>query len=128
MRDWKTGDVDVEYNLHDYEETWGNVRLLREAEGRAAFADFVFGKVYNMFHRQDIHRALLNAAVSPEGEGTPTECVIDHVCKSVDYENGIVTFVNGVTASGDLIIGGDGIRVCGHLSRQHRHIADILNT
>ena len=72
----------------------------------------MLGKVYNMFHRQDMHKALLDAAVSLEGEGTPAECIIDHVCKSVDYENGTVTFVNGATAKGDLIIGSDGIRVC----------------
>jgi salicylate hydroxylase len=73
-----------------------------------------------MFHRQDMHKALLDAAVSLKGEGIPAKCMIDHVCTSVDYENGEVTFANGVTARGDLIIGGDGIRVRGHLSDQFR--------
>jgi hypothetical protein len=31
MRDWKTGDVEAEYSLRDYEETWGNVRILLDA-------------------------------------------------------------------------------------------------
>jgi salicylate hydroxylase len=59
-----------------------------------------------------MHRALLDAATSQKGEGTPAQCLIDHVCESVDYESGTITFVNGVVASGDLIIGSDGIRVC----------------
>jgi len=28
MRDWKTGNVESKYDLHDYEETWGNVKFL----------------------------------------------------------------------------------------------------
>jgi len=71
-----------------------------------------------MFHRKDMHKVLLDAAISPEGEGPSAKCMIDHVCKSVDYENGTVTFANGVTARGDLIVGGDGIRVRGDQSCQ----------
>jgi hypothetical protein len=30
MRDWKTGDVETEYSLKHYEETWGNVSIAQE--------------------------------------------------------------------------------------------------
>lgn len=33
-------------------------------------------------------------------------------CEKVDYETGTITFKNGHTATADLIIGADGIRVC----------------
>ncbi|KAK7471025.1 hypothetical protein VKT23_002440 [Stygiomarasmius scandens] len=90
MRDWETGKVLNQYNLDKYEETWGNV--------------------YNMLHRQDMHATLLKTATSPEGLGTPATVKIDHICESVDYEKGMVTFKNGVTVHADLIIGADGIR------------------
>ena len=59
MRDWKTGHVLNEYDLNDYEATWGNV--------------------YNMFHCQDMHNRLLHAATAEEGKGIPCKVVIDHV-------------------------------------------------
>ncbi|KAF8911886.1 salicylate hydroxylase [Mucidula mucida] len=90
MRDWETGKILNQYNLDGYEEQWGNV--------------------YNMFHRQDMHATLLKTATSPEGEGTPCTVCVDHICESVDYEKGTVTFTNGRTISADLIIGADGIR------------------
>lgn len=90
MRDWETGNILNQYNLEGYEQEWGHV--------------------YNMFHRQDMHAGLLKAATSEEGEGTPAEIVIDHICETVDSKAGTVTFRNGKTIKADLIIGADGIR------------------
>ena len=59
MRDWETGRVLNQYNLDNYEATWGNV--------------------YNMFHRQDMHKVLLYTATSEEGKGIPCKVVIDHM-------------------------------------------------
>lgn len=59
MREWETGQVLNRYNLEKYEEEWGNV--------------------YNMFHRQDMHATLLDAATSPKGKGVPCTVHIDHV-------------------------------------------------
>jgi salicylate hydroxylase len=64
-----------------------------------------------MFHRQDMHATLLQTATSEQGQGPACTVVVDHVCKSVDYENGEVTFTNGKTIRADLIVGADGIRV-----------------
>lgn len=64
-----------------------------------------------MFHRVDMHEMLLNTALSPEGAGEPCTVVVDHIAKSLDYENGVVTFENGEVVHADLIIGSDGIRV-----------------
>src|SRR4051812_26731434 len=107
MRDWDTGRVLNNYNLGHYERQWGNV--------------------YNMFHRQDMHAVLLDAATSPTGKGAPCNVYIDHMyalfsrgvihhiqfcrCQSVDTDNNTVTFKNGKTIKADLIVGADGIRV-----------------
>lgn len=90
MRDWKTGKILNDYNLENYEREWGNV--------------------YNMFHRQDMHKMLLDAATSPEGKGTPCEVVVDHICESVEVDAGIIHFENGNSVEADLVIGADGIR------------------
>ncbi|THU85367.1 salicylate hydroxylase [Dendrothele bispora CBS 962.96] len=90
MREWTTGQILNEYSLENYVEEWG---------------DYCY-----MFHRQDMHATLLKTAISTEGVGTPAKVVIDHICESVDPDNGIVTFKNGVTVHADLIIGADGIR------------------
>ncbi|KAJ1599100.1 hypothetical protein NDA14_001795 [Ustilago hordei] len=90
MRDWQTGQILNQYHLDDYEETWGNV--------------------YNMFHRQDMHRMLLDAALSTSGKGIPVEIVMDHIADHVDTETSVVTFRNGIRVAADLIVGSDGIR------------------
>ncbi|GAB7359177.1 hypothetical protein MBLNU230_g5244t1 [Neophaeotheca triangularis] len=87
-RDWKTGEPVSVYSLEDYERRWGYV--------------------YYMFHRQYMHKMLQNAALG-EGEGTPANLLVNHKCQSIDMEQGIVTFANGVEAKHDLIIGADGI-------------------
>lgn len=90
MRDWETGEILNQYHLHDYEKTWGNV--------------------YNMFHRQDMHKMLMDTAISQEGKGVPAEIVMDHIAEDVNTDTGIITFRNGNKVTADLIIGSDGIR------------------
>ncbi|TFK95885.1 hypothetical protein BDV98DRAFT_491496, partial [Pterulicium gracile] len=65
---------------------------------------------YNVFHRQDIHAELLRVAISEEGQGTPCEIVVDHICESVNLKKRTVSFKNGTTIIADLIIGADGRR------------------
>ncbi|KAL1955723.1 hypothetical protein VTO42DRAFT_8121 [Malbranchea cinnamomea] len=88
-RDWKTGEPVSVYDLADYEERWGHV--------------------YNMFHRQYMHRMLMDCAIQEKGEGTPVKVVLNHKCKDIDLYTGRVTFENGTTAMHDVVIGADGI-------------------
>ncbi|TXT11274.1 hypothetical protein VHUM_02025 [Vanrija humicola] len=90
MRDWDTGKILNQYDLDHYEADWGIP--------------------YYMFHRVDMHEMLLEAATSPDGPGEPCSVVVDHICSSVDYEKGEVTFENGNVIKADVIIGADGIR------------------
>jgi salicylate hydroxylase len=90
MRDWQEGNILNEYDLTGYQKEWGYE--------------------YNMFYRIDMHKMLLNAATSAEGKGTPCQVFVDHICKSVDVEAGVVMFENGNREEFDLIIGSDGIR------------------
>ena len=65
-------------------------------------------KVYNLFHRVNMHEMLMNSAIG-NGEGQPAQLRLDHKCLSIDHTNGIITFENGVNSHHDLIIGADGI-------------------
>lgn len=87
-RDWKTGDPINVYDLSDYKERWGYV--------------------YNMFHRQYMHRMLMDSAMN-EGEGTPAKLVVKHKLEKVNTETGEITFENGNVAKHDVVIGADGI-------------------
>jgi len=88
-RDWKTGEPVSVYDLADYEEK--------------------FGYVYNMFHRQYMHKMLRECAMQEEGKGTPAKLVVNHACQNIDLETGLITFKNGATAKHDMIVGCDGI-------------------
>jgi salicylate hydroxylase len=111
-RDWKTGEPVSVYDLEDYEERWGYV--------------------YNMFHRQYMHKMLMDTALQEEGDGTPVQLLVNHPvsycsmqsqrcpvlhyfsnnilqCESIDVESSEITFSNGVKAQHDLIVGADGI-------------------
>ena len=57
-RDWHTGEPVSTFDLDDYEEKWGYV--------------------YNMFHRQYMHRMLKDCALQEEGEGTPVKLLVNH--------------------------------------------------
>ena len=60
--------------------------------------------------RRDMHEILQKTALSREGDGMPCRLHTNHRVRSVDYENGSITFENGKTVKADLIIGSDGIR------------------
>jgi hypothetical protein len=69
-RDWHTGEPVSTFDLDDYEEKWGYV--------------------YNMFHRQYMHRMLKDCAMQEEGEGTPVKLLVNHavsirLCALLDF-------------------------------------------
>ncbi|KAH7141724.1 putative salicylate hydroxylase [Dactylonectria macrodidyma] len=88
-RDWRTGEPVSVYEMADYKEKWGYI--------------------YNMFHRQYMHRMLKDSAIGNHGEGIPAKLVVNHKAEDVDLETGEVTFTNGNKAKHDVIIGADGI-------------------
>lgn len=57
-RDWKTGEPVSVYDLDDYEQKWGYL--------------------YYMFHRQDMHAMLKDAALSEDGAGRPAKLLVNH--------------------------------------------------
>jgi hypothetical protein len=63
-----------------------------------------------MFHRVNMHEMLMDSAVGV-GDGIPATLVLDHACREIDLETGLITFENGKTAKHDLIVGSDGIGV-----------------
>ncbi|KIX10666.1 uncharacterized protein Z518_01750 [Rhinocladiella mackenziei CBS 650.93] len=87
--DWRTGGPVSVYDLDDYEERWGYV--------------------YNMFHRQYMHAMLMDTAMKKDGEGTPVKLLVNHQCRDIDLQSGVISFKNGTSARHDLIIGADGI-------------------
>ncbi|KAF5966556.1 salicylate 1-monooxygenase [Fusarium bulbicola] len=87
-RDWKTGEPISVYDLKDYKERWGYV--------------------YYMFHRQYMHRMLMDSPLG-EGEGPPAQLIVKHQATGVDAESGEVTFANGKKVKHDVVIGADGI-------------------
>ncbi|KAJ1323508.1 salicylate hydroxylase [Microdochium nivale] len=60
-------------------------------------------------HRVGLHSALKNLAAGPDGPNTPA--VLKTGCRiaSVDPNSGTVTFEDGTTETGDLVIGADGV-------------------
>ncbi|KXT02396.1 hypothetical protein AC578_178 [Pseudocercospora eumusae] len=88
-RDWTTGEPVSVYDLGDYEEKWGHP--------------------YYMFHRQDMHKMLMDTAMQEEGKGTPVKLIVNHKCQDINTETGEVTFHNGKQVKHDAIIGADGI-------------------
>lgn len=64
-RDWHTGEPVSTFDLDDYEEKWGYV--------------------YNMFHRQYMHRMLKDCAMQEEGEGIPVKLLVNHAVSSKSH-------------------------------------------
>jgi salicylate hydroxylase len=62
-RDWKTGEPVSVYDLDDYEERWGYA--------------------YNMFHRQYMHKMLMECALQEEGTGTPVKLLVNYPVKFI---------------------------------------------
>ncbi|KAJ9642682.1 hypothetical protein H2204_002330 [Knufia peltigerae] len=88
-RDWTTGEPVSVYDLADYKERWGYV--------------------YNMFHRQYMHKMLMDSAVGEHGAGIPAKLIVNHKAVDVDVQTGEITFSNGEKVQHDVVIGADGI-------------------
>ena len=61
------------------------------------------------FQRCDVHRILLDTALSKKGLGIPCKLVTSHRAVQVEAELGEVTFENGEVITADLVIAADGI-------------------
>ena len=61
------------------------------------------------FQRCDLHRILLETAISTNGVGAPCTLVTSHRAVEVEAELGKVTFENGGIITADLVIAADGI-------------------
>jgi salicylate hydroxylase len=69
-----------------------------------------FGADRVLYHRQDLHQGLLEAAKSDTLPGEPVQIRIGSPVQGCDPENGTVTLAEGELLKADLIIGADGVR------------------
>ncbi|KAK7959722.1 uncharacterized protein PG986_004576 [Apiospora aurea] len=69
----------------------------------------MFGADRMLYHRQDLHKGLLDAAPSPELPGPPAAVRTASAVTSCDPDAGTVTLQSGETLEADLIVGADGI-------------------
>lgn len=69
-----------------------------------------FGADRVLYHRQDLHSALRDAATSTQLAGEPVEIRTTCPVKSCDPEGGVVTLESGEQIQADLVIGADGIK------------------
>lgn len=69
----------------------------------------VYGAQRSVYHRADLHDALLQAAISIDGPGNPAKILNSSRVKQCDCEQGLITLENGEILEGDLIVGADGI-------------------
>jgi salicylate hydroxylase len=86
---WETGEVMATAPLGNYKEKFGYDTL--------------------GFQRCDLHRILLDAALSKDGIGIPSELKTSYKAVGVDAEHGRVTFENGEVVTADLVIAAGGI-------------------
>lgn len=63
-----------------------------------------------MYHRQDLHECLKQAATSPERKGSPAIIRVSCRVVSSNCESGTVTLESGEELEADLIVAADGIR------------------
>jgi len=68
-----------------------------------------FGADRVLYHRQDLHQGLRDAATSPELPGRPVHIRTSAAVVACDPEAGTVTLGTGETIAADLVIGADGI-------------------
>lgn len=69
-----------------------------------------FGADRVLYHRQDLHTALIKAATSPDRPGRPVDVRTGCGVTSSDPEAGSVTTSAGETLTADIVIAADGIR------------------
>jgi salicylate hydroxylase len=84
-------------------DTKGNIHMNINMDAKKYGADRM------VYHRQDLHEALREAALSKELLGHPASIVTAAKVVSCDCEAGKVTLEDNTTYQGDLIIGADGI-------------------
>lgn len=95
------GMVDRGFRIYDTEGKLVNSVPLIEKEE--------YGADRVMYHRQDLHECLKQAATSTEREGPPAVIRVSSRVTKCDCEAGIVTLENGEEISADLVVGADGI-------------------
>ena len=79
--------------------------------GQHTFSNFEknYGAPYLLSHRVDLHEALRQMAISPDGPGKPVQIINGAHITSYDAEAGSVTLANGSTLGADLIVAADGV-------------------
>ncbi|KAK7995192.1 hypothetical protein PG990_013965 [Apiospora arundinis] len=92
--------ADRAFRLYDVEG-----KMLREI----GLATKDFGADRMLYHRQDLHKGLLDASTSPDLPGPPATVRTSSAVASCDPNAGTVTLQSGETLEADLIIGADGI-------------------
>ncbi|KAF7531218.1 hypothetical protein G7054_g9077 [Neopestalotiopsis clavispora] len=100
------GTLAKEILMSDFKE-WGYITGKSETFARTLAA---VQRTKKSAFRKDLHDGLIEAAVDPCREGQPVTIVISKRVVSCDPEMGIVTFADGTTAAGHLVIGADGIK------------------
>ncbi|KZT36084.1 FAD/NAD(P)-binding domain-containing protein [Sistotremastrum suecicum HHB10207 ss-3] len=68
-----------------------------------------YGATYYLVHRVDLHNEVRYLATEPEGVGRPCELHLGAAVKTLDPETATITLADGTVASGDIVIGADGI-------------------
>ncbi|KAE8325076.1 hypothetical protein BDV39DRAFT_216772 [Aspergillus sergii] len=70
----------------------------------------IYGAERVVYHRQDLHLALRDAAIAKDRPGEPVKIQTSAAVASCDPQAGTVTLQSGETLEADLIVGADGIR------------------
>jgi len=84
-------------------DTAGNIRM------EIPLSEAKYGANRMMYHRQDLHTALRNAAAGDSLPGPPATIITAAKVIDCDCEAGVVKLEDGSTYQGDLVIGADGI-------------------
>ncbi|KAL5363452.1 hypothetical protein BJX96DRAFT_167491 [Aspergillus floccosus] len=93
--------VDTELRILDTDS-----KVIQRIPSNAA----IYGSERVVYHRQDLHLALVEAATSKDRPGNPVEIRTSSPVARCDPVRGIVTLKSGEELEADLIVGADGIR------------------